>query len=473
MSDRTPGADDRVRLVRAWVGPLVLVQAYLSATVALFFLGPWPWPVERPYELLAYLVAAQGALALGFLCAWRAPVPGQPVLWPAPPSGRALAIAATVAVLALAVPTSIARTGAPVPDVIRGFAEAGIVYNELQARMEEAGRAFVVVEYSRILFAPLLAGLLPWAIVFGGRLAWPWRAAAVLGLAMHAATYVATGTNKGLADMLITVPWLVLLALWRREYRLAIPRWAIVVALVVAAAVFLDFFGRGQAQREGGVGEFGLFNTGAQILEADREHPVSRTLPPSGVIVLESLARYLGQGYFALEQSFELDAGRTLGAGNSMFLARNADGLLGTSRFTDESLPGQLERARGWGAFALWHSIYPWLASDVGFAGTLVLMAGVGWLFGAVLLDALRTLRPSSVSLLGMLVMLVHYIPANNQLMQSGESTFAFLATLAWWAVSRAVLPDGAGSAGRAGGASAAPGGARQGSAVTGCPTVG
>ena len=31
------------------------------------------------------------------------------------------------------------------------------------------------------------------------------------------------------------------------------------------------------------------------------------------------------------------------------------------------AIPGVLEREHGWPMFLLWHSIYPWLASDLGF----------------------------------------------------------------------------------------------------------
>ena len=54
-----------------WLAPLVFFQVYLSATVILFFFGPWPWEVPKPLLLAVYLTAAQILIAVGYLLSWR------------------------------------------------------------------------------------------------------------------------------------------------------------------------------------------------------------------------------------------------------------------------------------------------------------------------------------------------------------------------------------------------------------------
>ena len=423
-------------LCQAWAWPLIFFQCYLIVGVFLFFLGPWPWPVTQGAGLLAFLLASQAAIAIGYLLYDPLKSPPSSSL----PSGRAspaalLTISAVVSLLLL-VPTSLVRTGSAFPNLIEGITNTGAAYNARQVWLEQAN-PYAAVEYLRILCSPFLISLLPWLVVYGARVSWMVRGIALLGVCGVLVNDVATGTNKGIADLLVTLPWLFLLIALRGELRIRVPRWLLCVLLLAAFALFLDFFGRGQLQREGGVGEFGVFNSGKELIFADRDHSVSRQLPLSGKVIFESLTRYLGQGYFALEQSFDLEAGRTFGAGHSMFIARNANRLFDTERFTQESLPAQLEQHAGWGAQALWHSIYPWLASDLGFALTIFLMGALGWLLSAVWLDALRTLRPSAVALLQPLLILFYYIPANNQIMQSGESAAGFLILLVWWGLSR------------------------------------
>ena len=58
-------------LRRRWLMPLVFFQGYLSATVWLFFYGPWPWTVDQPLELFAYLAAAQISMLVGYLLSWH------------------------------------------------------------------------------------------------------------------------------------------------------------------------------------------------------------------------------------------------------------------------------------------------------------------------------------------------------------------------------------------------------------------
>jgi hypothetical protein len=52
-------------------------------------------------------------------------------------------------------------------------------------------------------------------------------------------------------------------------------------------------------------------------------------------------------------------------------------------------------------------------------------------------------LRPSAVALLQPLLILFYYIPANNQVMQSGESAAGFLILLIWWGLARWRSPEG------------------------------
>lgn len=428
-------------LCRAWAWPLIFFQFYLTVSVVLFFLGPWPWPVIRGAELLAFLLASQAAIAIGYLL--YDPLKSPPSsLQPGATSPAALLTISAAVSLLLLVPTSLARTGTAFPNLIEGITNTGAAYNARQIWLEQAN-PYTVVEYLRILFSPLLISLLPWLVVYGARVSWMVRGIALLAVIGVVVNDVATGTNKGIADLLVTLPWLFLLIVLRGEFRIRVPRWLLCVLLLAAFALFLDFFGRGQLQREGGVGEFGVFNSGKELIFADREHSLNGQLPLPGKVIFESLTRYLGQGYFALEQSFDLEPGRTFGVGHSMFIARNANRILETERFTQESLPGQLEQRAGWGAQALWHSIYPWFASDLGFGLTILLMGAIGWMLSAVWLDALRTLRPSAVALLQPLLILFYYIPANNQVMQSGESAAGFLILLTWWGLSRWRSPKG------------------------------
>lgn len=416
-----------------WLSPLVFFQVYLAITVILFYFGPWPWPWKAGNEVIIffYLVAAQLAIAIGYLLAWALLPLG---LVGSDSNGGGITSAerflkiALIVNYAIMIPTSLSRTGGWFPDVLAGLGNPGVAYNENYQRLLD-GNPFVLVEYVRMLLSPLIVGVFPVLVVFWNRLPRLIRYQAVLIVVFHLAIFVATGTNKGLADFVIVFPWLLYLAksAGLSSFRFS---WKYLFLFVVLFLAFLLFFGSGQAQRKGGEGTLGVFNTGNGLIYADKDHPVSALLPERGQLVFESISRYVGQGYYALSLAFDVDHQWTFGFGSSMFLARNADALFGTDRFTAHSVPGQLEATTGWGMYSLWHSIYPWMASDVGFFGALLVMGGLSFLFGVCWGRALVCPEPTTIIIVYLLFIMFYYIPANNQVFQMGETFFAFFLCL-------------------------------------------
>lgn len=419
-------------LRKKWLAPLLFFEVYLAGTVLLFFFGPWPWDVDQPLLLASYLIAAQGFIAAGYLMAWRhirnlhctGDTPEQHIA-----TGTAYLRRALLISIVLLIPSSLSRTGSVLPDVLAGLRDAGAAYNQNFERLLY-GNALVIVEYLRMLFAPFLVSVFPLAVVYWTHLTRRVRCLAIVVIIFETSLYIATGTNKGIADALITLPWLMYLGISAGILRIFISRRTLVIALLVSFAAFLQFFGAGQAKRSGGVGEFGLFNTGFGLIEADKANAISLLLSDNQKIIFESLARYVSQGYYALSLAFKIDHSSTLGFGHSMFLSRNADAIFGTTHFTWGSIPGVLENQTGWGMFTLWHSIYPWIASDVGFVGALVVMGILAYLFGISWGRSLITMAPKWVVLSYLLLILFFYVPANNQIFQSGETCFAFFLLL-------------------------------------------
>lgn len=427
---------------RQWLAPLIFFQAYLSLTVLLFFFGPWPWEVENPGTLTAFLIAAQVAVLIGYLASGRTlarhPMSPQSLTLGREQGVQFLRMAIAVTWV-MAIPSSLSRTGNWYPDIFRGFDNAGLAYNENFERLD-AGNVFVAVEYLRMMLSYPLTAVLPLTIVYWGELQAKWRVIAVATIGFNLSLYLATGINKGIADFVVTLPWLLALGLICGTVRL--PRLRIVapLAFVVILTGFLYFFGEGQQRREGSGTEYSSFFTGLSVLQASGDHFISKMLPETARVIFESLSRYVVQGYYALSMALSTDSSSTLGFGHSMFLARNADNVFGTDFFVNGSLPGVLEREQGWPMFLLWHSIYPWLASDFGFAGTLVVMGIFGYLLGLAWGMAARTAGPAWITLCFLMLVLFYYVPANNQVFQSGETCIGFFILL--WFCWRAARND-------------------------------
>lgn len=418
-----------------WLAPLIFFEFYLALTIILFFFGPWPWGEESPILLATYLVAAQVFIGVGYLLAWRRvrqtyEADASTVRAHKVDLGIVFLKRGLFITFVLLIPTSLSRTGSVLPDIVTGLIDPGGAYNLNFARLEE-GNTFVVVEYLRILMSPLLVGVYPLAIVYWSNLSVKVRIFCLVAIFFNLSLYLATGTNKGIADFVITLPWLIFLGVSAGALRLRIHRSVLVVGVAVMFVAFMIFFGMGQIQREGGVGERGVFNTGFDLITADKSNPISKLLSNDLQIIFESLTRYVGQGYYALSMSFDVEHSSTFGFGNSIFLARNADAIFDTNKFTTTSIPGLLEDQTGWGMLSLWHSIYPWLASDFGFIGALFVLAMLSYLFALSWGNSLVTLSPRWIVLAYLMIILFYYIPANNQVFQSGETCFAVLILIA------------------------------------------
>lgn len=419
-------------LRRKWLAPLFLFEIYLSLTVVMFFFGPWPWEAKNPILLAIYLITAQLCIVGGYLLAWNKTLrlyKAENELSQYLPGGIIFLKRALLVTFILLIPTSLSRTGALLPNIFNGLTDAGASYTGNFERLE-GGNAFVLIEYLRMLMSPFLIAVFPLTIVYWTQLTVRTRLLSLITIFFNLSLYISTGTNKGVADVIVTLPLLVYLGIAAGVLKLRVSKKFLIVVFVVALFAFLQFFGMGQTQRGGNVGEFGIFNSGLGLLDADKKHPVSVLLSDSQRIIFESLARYIGQGYYALSLCFNIEHSSTFGFGHSMFLARNADAVFNTTSFTFGSFPGLLERQSGWGMFTLWHSIYPWLASDFGFIGTLLVIGFFSYLLGLNWGRSLLTLDPRSIALTYLLVILFFYIPANNQIFQSGETCVAFFILL-------------------------------------------
>jgi hypothetical protein len=115
-----------------------------------------------------------------------------------------------------------------------------------------------------------------------------------------------------------------------------------------------------------------------------------------------------------------------------MFLYLNASTLPFLEDLEERPYPIRAE-AKGWDAYGRWSTFYAWVASDVTFPGAIVLMALIGRVLSATWIDTLDGRNPMAVAMFAQLVILLMYLPANNQVGQSGGSLVAFVGILMLW----------------------------------------
>ena len=431
--------------------PIVVFELFLNATVLLFAVGPWPWPMSDPMGLYVFLALAHFALLIGYLSA----ASSVPQSCDGKINVTILILISLVLNLLLLIPTAVSRTGG-LPDIRAGISDPGTAY--AQARGIRQAQV-PIVEYIRMALSPLLSLLLPctihywhklklsvkipiWAQGLGSNRQKRWfrlrldlRIPAIISIAGFLSIYVATGTNKAIADLILLTPWLVFTGYHSGNFRLTrIHKIWLVGMGSLAIAFFAFFFTTGQLTRPGS-GASSHYSSQAQIY-ADTNNFLVRNLPPGAREGAISLSAYLTQGYYALYLSLKEPFEPMFGIGNSMFLYRNVAKITGDDSILLLPYPVRIEKY-GWDAYGNWSSIYPWIASDVSFPGTLLIVFLIGRFLAMSWLDALDGHNPFAVAIFAQFIIMVFYFSANNQILQSGESLIGFYSLLLLWLVTR------------------------------------
>lgn len=423
MFPPAPMPRGRIRWGAIRLLPLLFFFTYLSATVLVFAFGPWPWPVRDPLKLYGFLVLAHLAVVAGYLGAIRRPARLSRVQW----SPRRLLWASVALNLLLLAPTLKFRTSGRV-EIVAALTDPGRAYYRASSPTDSYENRYV--EYVRVLFGPVLGLLLPLSVVYWRRLGRSLRICAVAAIVGELCIWFATARNKGVADLVFVLPWLVLVAQSERPDALVWKRIVRMTAVFIMGGVFFAGLFTWFVSSRYAAKTVALYDDGARI-EARQILQGADSQFANNMIL--GLTTYLSQGYYALSLALDEPFVPTWGLGSSTYLMTLAEKLSGREDLHEKTYPARIAKY-GWDALGRFHTFYLWVASDVSFPGTIVIMYVLGRLLAVCWVNAVDGANPLAVALLANVLIVFYYIPANNQVMQYPEQMTAFWVTLAvWW----------------------------------------
>lgn len=382
-----------------------VIVAFQCLTVGLYLFGPVCFGDEPPSLGVALLVLIYiAALALGWHSAKSITlqVPGRKFS-----PAQFVVMAIIVGLLLL-----------PATLFIRSGFESGLSVGEIYVNSEERrGEMLTPIEYVRLFFGVFIFGLFPVLLVFWRELT---RRVAVVGVVVvfiSLAIGIFSGVNKPLFDVAIIMVGLYAAGVW-------VPRFRWGERIVVAIVVCIFFIGIATFFVEGQLTRYGSPVVGGYDKKTETSYKYSGddALP---LVFYSALSAYLVQGYRAMDLALNEDFDFSWGVGNSIFLSRQVDRFAGTS-LQDSTYPAKIEN-HGWDRYVNWSSFYTWWASDLHFVGVSVLMFFIGRIFRLIRNSLYRERRVSTVILYAYLILGLFYLPANNQLLQSGETAISFL----------------------------------------------
>jgi hypothetical protein len=415
--------------------PIVLSEAFLLMTIAVFAFGPWGWPVANPVELYSFLFINQLALLFGYIIAVRRRLPSPFHL---PIALNELVWLAALATLVMLIPTLIVETGGDI-NIARALTDPGQAYGDTRYAVTFA--APTIVEYINILLSPLIWALMPLAVVFWSRFSLLLKSLAVVGILGGAFIFLLIGTNKRVVDIMLLLPWLLVIRSKDPSTILTPKRLFLFFStIVVALILFLPYFAINISGRGTGKASTEQISVGGgALIRATPFEALGFDGPVAQVygIGYTALASYVGQGYYGLSLALQEPFVWTYGVGHSRtvtWLAEKA--MAGQYAIQDTTYPSRVERDFGWNEQVKWCSLYPWLAGDVTFFGVPIVVFLFGRLLGLTWLDALGR-NPVAVVLFCLTCLTVFYISANAQVFQASNTVFVFYFYLFWWIQSR------------------------------------
>ncbi len=423
----------RSRRVRMF--PLLFFQYYLTASVLVFAFGPWPWPVSDPIKLYLFLFFAQAALWFGYKSGLRSGPGGYYGRWQVV---SMLKISLVVNLLwiipsyILTLRQNVFGVDTITTAIVQGINDPGAAYASKLANDMEFEPT--ILSYISLLIAPVLWLLFPLAVFH-----WRWLTLriqicfifiTVAGLMK----WVAIGTTKGIADFFLVLLALLLAAnpvvIKKINLKIIIKTLSVSLILITLLLGFFTYMQQGRGQ-----GEIPTYNYNAMI-DLDKQNMMVYFLLPASAAAVGAITSYFSQGYYGLSLALNESFDWSYGVGNSFFITGLTEHFVGQGVVSEKTYPVKIEKY-GWLSQNNWHTFYSWIASDVTFPGTIIVVFLIGRIFAMVWLDVLKRQNPYAVPLYALIVLMLFYFPANNQVLAFAATSTPFLIILVLWTATR------------------------------------
>lgn len=431
-SSRTSWRYDRISLTKNL--PLLVFQIYLTFSLLIFAFGPLDFKIRNPIVLYSYVLIGQLCIYIGY----KLGVSKVPANYNGRYSLNSLLRISILLVLLFVPPTLATRNYANI-SIYQAIFNSQVGF---QATFDYV-QSTPLLSIPRTLLSPILALMLPLGLIRWRNMTWILRALWLVGIGGDIAAALYVGRAFGIFEIALVVPWMLWLASnnvksryfhanrKRKPVSIGYRIRVVIVTIFVVLLAFLYFFSSRQARVSGVSGyPSDTINWSKEMYHV--------ALPESVEFTLYYISRYLSLGYYGLSGSLELPFEWTYGIGHSEFLRRYArifDSNLDTIEV--HTYPARMQLKTGYSYGVYWHTIYPWLASDLTFPGALLFIGLMGYLLAQAWIDSLAGENPFALGFLGQMLLLFYYIPANALRFGRPESAFAFWGLLILWKLTR------------------------------------
>jgi len=151
-------------------------------------------------------------------------------------------------------------------------------------------------------------------------------------------------------------------------------------------------------------------------------------------IGLSKVILYFSMGYYGLYQCISLPFEWTAGLGNSPAFTYIIEKIFSiNANSIGLSYIERLQLSGGWDGFANWNTIFPWLASDFSFIGAVFVLGILFMFYAKAWKYAIKNKNWASILFVAHINILIAFIPANNQIVQTRPSLLTTIFIFIVW----------------------------------------
>lgn len=244
---------------------------------------------------------------------------------------------------------------------------------------------------------------------------------------------VSMGNQKSLGDLVV---YLLVLLFVKTLDMSSSQRRKTYFALISVGVLFCCFISIVQYQRllASGTDSTNLSMRLNELVSYDWDHVFFKIFGEKfGLGLATFLTGYLSAGYYGLSLCLKLPFVWTYGVGSSFSLMVVLERFFGVTSQLDRTYLLRMEYATGRNGLASWNTIFPWLASDITFVGSLLIFFPFAYVYAVCWKEIVKYRNPLSLLMFSMLSMGLVFIPANNQLMHGFDGFLTtVLVSLIW-----------------------------------------
>jgi hypothetical protein len=408
----------------------------MTVCYLLFVFSPLDWHLQNLLAVNLYSATIAFIFVVGFILgANRRSSPAKPLNY------GAYIVVGSVFTLLLVTPLTYLYSGKYPWQFLELWSDQQLAYTTYQERLAlSTSLERAPISLFRVLFHPFVFSVLPLSVLNWRSLRTVHKLLLVATLACAFIISLARGTDRETADivMFLLASFMILNA--RRSVsekgtgsvRKTASNKLVVLAMglgVLAVLVFIFFVERKLARYSGDVSAL-CIGTNLDIC-VSRDTALWDMVGDWGTFAVGITSTYMGQGFYGLSLAMGLDFHSTFGTGISPLVARIYEALSGDAEMYMRSYTFRM-RELGWSDEYAWSTLMTWFANDLGFVGALLPLAALSYMFGAVWRDAVMSNDDRAAIVFTLLLLMFIYLPANNQIGQSPDLSFAF----AFWSIS-------------------------------------